>query len=130
PAAAAFWAGRAGGAPSPTSPHIFPRFPPLAGRGGTATMFAMFASKKKGVEPDQKSARPTDGAGTKRRARAGKGPSMEKWLCWGTMGVAGVLFLLFLLDLLARVPFGGLSRIVDILALLACGAVFYLGWDA
>jgi hypothetical protein len=89
----------------------------------------MFASKKKGVVNDQKSP-PADGAGTKRRARVAKGPSMEKWLCWGTMGVAGVLLLLFLLDLFARFPFGGLSRVVDILGVLACGAVFYLGWDA
>ena len=32
--------------------------------------------------------------------------------------------------LLMRTPFGGLSRIVDILAALSCGLVFYLGWDA
>ena len=59
-----------------------------------------------------------------------KGLSMEKWLCWGSMGVSGFLLLLFLLDLTIKVPFGGLSSVVDILAMLACGVVLYLGWDA
>jgi hypothetical protein len=59
-----------------------------------------------------------------------KGLSMEKWLCWGSMGVSGVLLLLFLLDLVIRMPFGGLSRVVDILALVACALVAYMSWDA
>jgi hypothetical protein len=59
-----------------------------------------------------------------------KGLSMEKWLCWGTMGLSGLLLLLFLLDLVLRFPFGGLSRVVDILGVLSCGMVLYLGWDA
>jgi hypothetical protein len=59
-----------------------------------------------------------------------KGLSMEKWLCWGTMGLSGLLLLLFLLDLVLRIPFGGLSRVVDILGLVSCGIVLYLGWDA
>jgi hypothetical protein len=62
--------------------------------------------------------------------RAVKGLSMEKWMCWGSMGVAGFLLLLFVLDLVVRFPFGGLSRLVDILAILSCGVVLYLGWDA
>jgi hypothetical protein len=62
--------------------------------------------------------------------QAVKGLSMEKWLCWGAMGASGFLLLLFVLDLVLRFPFGGLSRIVDILAVLSCGAVLYLGWDA
>jgi hypothetical protein len=66
----------------------------------------------------------------KRVLQVVKGLAMEKWLCWSAMGVAGVLFLLFLLDFLAGFPFGGLSKVVDILGLLGCGAVFYLGWDA
>ena len=36
----------------------------------------------------------------------------------------------FLLDLVLKFPFGGLSPIVDIFAVLSCGAVLYLGWDA
>ena len=56
---------------------------------------------------------------------------MEKWLCWGSMGVAGVLLLLFLLDLSPlHFPFGGLSTVVDILAIISCAIVLYLGWDA
>lgn len=59
-----------------------------------------------------------------------KGLFMEKWLCWGSMGVAGLLLLLFLLDLIAKVPFGGISAFVDILSILASGLVFYLAYDA
>ena len=61
----------------------------------------------------------------------GKGSSMEKWLCWGAMGISGVLFILFILDLVTKsIPFGGLSMVVDILGIVACGLVGYLGWDA
>jgi hypothetical protein len=59
-----------------------------------------------------------------------KGLSMEKWLCWGSMGVSGFLLLLFLLDVALGIPFSGISKIVDILGILACGVVLYLGWDA
>jgi hypothetical protein len=59
-----------------------------------------------------------------------KGWSMEKWLCWGAMGVAGLFTLLFLLDLVAKFPFGGLNKVVDILGILSCLIVGYLGWDA
>lgn len=59
-----------------------------------------------------------------------KGLSMEKWLCWGSMGVSGFLLLLFLLDFLVGFPFGKLSILVDLLGVVACGIVLYLGWDA
>jgi hypothetical protein len=59
-----------------------------------------------------------------------KGLSMEKWLCWGTLGLSGLLLLLFLLDLVLKIPFGGLSRVVDIFGVIACAIVLYLGWDA
>ena len=62
--------------------------------------------------------------------QAVKGISMEKWLCWTSMGVAGFLLLLFLLDLLLGFPFSTVSRIVDIIGILASGLVLYLGWDA
>ena len=62
--------------------------------------------------------------------QAVKGLSMEKWLCWGAMGASGLLLLLFLIDLVLKFPFGGLSPFVDIVAILSCGAVLYLGWDA
>ena len=59
-----------------------------------------------------------------------KGLSMEKKLCWGSMGVAGFLILLFLLDLVLSVPFGGISKTVDIFGLIASGLVLYLAYDA
>jgi len=55
---------------------------------------------------------------------------MEKWLCWASMGVSGSMLLLFLLDVVLQFPFGGLSRVVDILGLLASGMVLYLSWNA
>ncbi len=62
--------------------------------------------------------------------QAVKGISMEKWLCWASMGVAGLLVLLFLLDLLSGYPFGGISKAVDIMLLLASGLALYLAYDA
>lgn len=55
---------------------------------------------------------------------------MEKWLCWGAMGTAGGLLLLFLLDMFLDIPFGGLSTVVNVLGIMSCGLVGYLGWDA
>jgi hypothetical protein len=62
--------------------------------------------------------------------QAVKGLSMEKWLCWGSMGVSGVLLLLFGLDIALGVPFGGISKVVDGISIVACGLVFYLAYDA
>ena len=62
--------------------------------------------------------------------QAVKGLFMEKWLCWGSMGTSGLLLLLFLLDLVLKVPFGGVSPVVDIISILACGLVLYLAYDA
>ncbi len=62
--------------------------------------------------------------------QAVKGLSMEKWLCWGAMGASGFFLLLFVLDLVLGFPFGRLNLFVNILAILSCGAVLYLGWDA
>jgi len=62
--------------------------------------------------------------------RAVKGLSMEKWLCWASMGISGLLLLLFLLDFLLGFPFSGVSKFVDILAIIACGIVLFLSWDA
>jgi len=55
---------------------------------------------------------------------------MEKWLCWGSLGVAGVMLLLFLLDLLLNIPFGGISKVVDVFTILASAVLLYLSWDA
>ena len=62
--------------------------------------------------------------------QAVKGLFMEKWFCWASMGVAGLLLLLFLLDLFLNVPFGGISKTVDVLIILSCGVVLYLAYDA
>ena len=62
--------------------------------------------------------------------QAVKGLFMEKWLCWASMGAAGLLLLLFLLDLVANVPFGGISKAVDVMSILASGLVLYLAYDA
>ena len=62
--------------------------------------------------------------------RALKGPSMEKWLCWGSMGLAGVLLILFVLDMIIGLPFGGIGWLVDGLGVAACGLVAYLGWES
>ncbi len=73
--------------------------------------------------PDNKGGRAT-------RMQAVKGLSMEKWLCWATMGVSGLLLILFVLDLVLGIPFGGLSKPLDVILAVACGLGFYLGWDA
>jgi hypothetical protein len=59
-----------------------------------------------------------------------KGTPMEKWLCWVAMGTAGGLLILFILDLVMQFPFRGLNTVVNILGILACALVGYLGWDA
>jgi hypothetical protein len=62
--------------------------------------------------------------------QAVKGLSMEKWLCWGSLGVAGLMLLLFILDLTIGIPFGGLSKPIDILGILASAVVVYLALNA
>jgi hypothetical protein len=59
-----------------------------------------------------------------------KGLSMEKWLCWGSIGVAGLLLLLFVLDLVAGIPFQGISPTVNIMGIICCLILGYLGWNA
>jgi hypothetical protein len=62
-----------------------------------------------------------------------KGLSMEKWMCWSALGASGAVFLLFLLDLILGIlgmPSGGIQWTVDIFAMLACGLVAYVSWDA
>jgi hypothetical protein len=63
---------------------------------------------------------------------AGRGwiQKMDKWLCWGSMGVSGLLLLLFLLDLFLSMPFGGISKVVDVFGVLASGVVLFLAIDA
>ena len=60
----------------------------------------------------------------------GKGRSMAKYLCWGSMGTAGLLLVLFLADMIIGKPFSGLSITVDVLGALASGIVGYVSWEA
>jgi hypothetical protein len=46
------------------------------------------------------------------------------------MGVSGLLLLLFLLDLFLSMPFGGISKVVDVFGILASGIVLFLAIDA
>jgi hypothetical protein len=62
--------------------------------------------------------------------QAVKGSSMEKWLCWGSLSIAGLVLLSFVLDLILGIPFGGLSKAVDVVGILAAAVVGYLSWDA
>jgi hypothetical protein len=46
------------------------------------------------------------------------------------MGLAGLMMLAFILDLAIKKPFGGLSTTVDVLAIISCALIVYLGWDS
>ncbi|HEV8058696.1 MAG TPA: hypothetical protein VGP68_02420 [Gemmataceae bacterium] len=47
-------------------------------------------------------------------------------MSWGCASVGGVMLLLFILDIALGVPFGGLSKTVDIFGILASGILLYL----
>jgi hypothetical protein len=66
-----------------------------------------------------------------RVAQAGRGSSMEKWLCWGALGIAGLLCLLFLFDLATGLLFGSgtVVKVLDGVAAAGSGLVAYLAWD-
>lgn len=55
---------------------------------------------------------------------------MEKWMCLATIAVSGLVLIAFALDLAIKVPFGGLSTLVDGLSVAAAAMVAYLGWDS
>ena len=55
---------------------------------------------------------------------------MEKWMCWTAIGVSGLLLVLFILDVAMKIPFGGLSPVVDIISAVASAIVLYLAYDA
>lgn len=63
---------------------------------------------------------------------------MEKWMCLGSLGVAAILALIFLLDLFMGWPFSSSTppdqsspfTSVDVLGLLACIIVGYMGFNA
>lgn len=63
---------------------------------------------------------------------------MEKWYCWIAMGVGGLLLIVFLLDFVLSIalpsssymPFGGISKVLDVICIIASGILLYLTWDA
>jgi hypothetical protein len=58
-----------------------------------------------------------------------KGSSMEKGLCWGSLSVAGIMLLFFILDIALAIPFGGLSKTVDVLGIVASVILLYLSFE-
>jgi hypothetical protein len=99
------------------------------GCGGLPNRYNVFTVGGKMGKTGENGA-PEGQGGRATRMQAVKGLSMEKWLCWATMGVSGLLLVLFLLDLILSIPFGGLSKPLDVILAVACGLGFYLGWDA
>ena len=61
--------------------------------------------------------------------QAAKGLSMEKGLCWGSLIIGGLFLILFILDIVLKIPFGGLSLVVDIFGILASAILCYLAWN-
>lgn len=67
----------------------------------------------------------------------GKGSTMEKWMCLGSIGVAAIMLLIFILDLVAGIPFSNGTpgfespfMLVDIGGIIGAGVLGYLGWNA
>lgn len=54
---------------------------------------------------------------------------MEKKMIFGAMGAAGLVALLALLDMIIGNPFGGYSKGMDIMYILAAGIVLYMGYE-
>ena len=61
------------------------------------------------------------------RMFAARGASMEKGMSWACASVGGIMLLFFILDITPLgIPFGGLSKVVDIFGILASGILLYL----
>jgi uncharacterized membrane protein YuzA (DUF378 family) len=58
------------------------------------------------------------------------GSPMSKALTIVGMVVAGLVGLLFAVDLVASIPFGGASKMMNIGALIGAAILGYLSWDA
>ena len=54
---------------------------------------------------------------------------MPKKLIFGSMAAAGLVALLAIFDLAMRFPFGGYSKVMDALYLVAAAIVLYLCWE-
>ncbi len=55
---------------------------------------------------------------------------MPKALCYAGMAIAAVTLILFLLDLVLKIPFGRENMLMDIVFVLASGALAYLSWSS
>ena len=55
---------------------------------------------------------------------------MSKAMTIVGMVVAGLVGIVFVLDLAAGIPFGGLSMMMDIGAVISSAILGYLSWDA
>lgn len=55
---------------------------------------------------------------------------MSKAMTIAGMVVAGLIGLIFAMDLAVGIPFGGVSPVMDIGALISSAILGYLSWDA
>jgi hypothetical protein len=76
-------------------------------------------------EAPKKSARPPRTP----KAKAARGSSMEKWMCWGAIAAGAIMLLLFILDIAAGIPFSGPHWVLDISGILAAAAIIFMGAD-
>lgn len=53
----------------------------------------------------------------------------EKVLCYSSLIGAGLVTLIFLLDLVLKIPFGGASRVLDVLFVLGGAFVLWQGYE-
>ncbi len=53
----------------------------------------------------------------------------EKVLCYSSLIGAGLVTLLFALDLFLKIPFGGASRVLDVLFVLGGAFVLWQGFE-
>ena len=55
---------------------------------------------------------------------------MPKVLTAMGLATSGLALLVFLLDLTLKIPFGGFSKLMDIMIVMAAGILGYLSWSA
>lgn len=53
----------------------------------------------------------------------------EKVLCYSSLIGAGLVTLIFLIDLIVKIPFGGASRVLDLLFVLGGAFVLWQGYE-
>lgn len=63
-------------------------------------------------------------------ARSASLMETEKYLCFFAMIAAGLVILVFLLDAATGLPFGGASKVLDILFILGAALVLWQGIES